>query len=116
MPPSQVAETLYSAHKSRSTGRLTLQAGGREALLFLQGGDLVGTRLGFGFQTPVQALMQAGRIRAGLLDALWARESAGSPDEELLEELGLAPDVVAEQKVLAEVRRLSQLAERAAFE
>jgi hypothetical protein len=64
MPPSQVAETLYSAHKSRSTGRLTLHAGGREALLFLQGGDLVGTRLGFGFQTPVQALMQAGRIRA----------------------------------------------------
>ena len=116
MPPSQVAETLYSAHKSRATGRLLLHAGGREALLFLQGGDLVGTRLGFGFQTPVQALVQTGRVRAELLDALWARNSAGTPDEDLLEELGLAPEAVAEQQVLAQVRRLSELAERAAFE
>src|SRR5687768_9486735 len=111
MPPSQVAETLYSAHKSRATGRLTLHAGGREALLFLQEGDLVGTQLGFGYQTPVQALLQAGRIHAEMLDALWARESAGTPDEDLLDEFGMTPEAVAEQQVLAEVRRLSVLAE-----
>ena len=116
MPASQVAETLYSAHKSRATGRLTLSAGGRQSLLFLQEGDLVGTRLGFGFQTPVQSLLQAGRIPAGLLDALWARDSAGAPDEDLLEELGLESPRVAEQQVLAEVRRLSALAEHASFE
>ena len=61
MPHSLVADALYSAHKSRATGQLTLHAGGRESRLFLQEGNLVGTQLGFGFQSPAQALLQSGR-------------------------------------------------------
>ncbi|MFP2963101.1 molecular chaperone DnaJ, partial [Myxococcus sp. 1LA] len=116
MTPSQAAEALYSAHKSRATGRLTLSSGGRESRLWLREGDLVRTQLGFGYQSPAQALLQSGMLGAEALDALWARGGAGAPDEETLEEFGLVPDVVAEQQVLAHVRRLSALAERAAFE
>ncbi len=116
MTPSQAAEALYSAHKSRATGRLTLCAGGRESRLLLREGNLVGTQLGFGYQNPAQALLQSGMLGAEALDALWARGGTGAPDEELLEEYGLEPDVVAEQQVLAHVRRLSALAERAEFE
>ncbi|TQF08427.1 hypothetical protein FJV41_49985, partial [Myxococcus llanfairpwllgwyngyllgogerychwyrndrobwllllantysiliogogogochensis] len=116
MIPSQAAEALYSAHKSRATGWLTLSAGGRESRLMLREGDLVGTRLGFGYQSPAQALLQSGLLSAEALDALWARGGAGAADEELLEEHGLERDAVVEQQVLAHVRRLSELAERAAFE
>lgn len=116
MTPSQAAEALYSAHKSRATGRLTLSSGGRESRLWLREGNLVGTQLGFGFQSPAQALLQSGLLDAEALDTLWARGGAGAPDEETLEAFDLVPEVVAEQQVLAHVRRLSALAEQAAFE
>ncbi|NOJ98892.1 DUF4388 domain-containing protein, partial [Corallococcus coralloides] len=116
MSASQVAEALYAAHKSRATGRLTLHAGGRESALWLREGDLVGAKLGFGYQTPAQALFQNGLLGVDALDALWARGGAAAPDEELLEDSGLKPAVVHEQQVLAQVRRLSELAERADFE
>ncbi|HET9450519.1 MAG TPA: molecular chaperone DnaJ, partial [Aggregicoccus sp.] len=116
MPSSQVAEALYAVHKSRATGALTLRAAGREARLLVRDGDLVGAQLGFGHQCVAQALLQAGQLSSLQLDALWARGSAGSADEELLEQLAVTADEIAQAQALAHVRRLSRLAEHAEFE
>ena len=73
LPPA--AEALFRAHHDRSTGWLTLVCGGREAKLYLQHGDLVGARLGFGHQTAAQALLAAGELVPPALDLLWSRAS-----------------------------------------
>ena len=75
LPPA--AEALFRAHHDRSTGWLTLVCGGREAKLYLQHGDLVGARLGFGYQTAAQALLAAGELVPPALDLLWSRGELG---------------------------------------
>src|SRR4051812_27437172 len=111
MESSQVVEALWAAHKARATGALTVHAGGRESRLWLRAGDLVGAQLGFGFQGSVQTLMQAGKLTAEQLDALWSERAEGGADRVDTEAPGML-----ELKVLAQVRRLSELAETASFE
>src|SRR6516165_10655842 len=112
LPPA--AEALFRAHQDRSTGWLTLLCGGREAKLYLQHGDLVGARLGFGHQTAAQALFAAGELVPPALDLLWSR---GELDDaaRLCEAAGVDPTALSDHRALASVRRASQLAEEASF-
>ena len=112
LPPA--AEALFRAHHDRSTGWLTLVCGGREAKLYLQHGDLVGARLGFGHQTAAQALFAAGELVPPALDLLWSR---GELDDaaRLCEAAGVDPTALSDHRALASVRRASQLAEEASF-
>jgi hypothetical protein len=77
LPPA--AEALFRAHQDKSTGWLTLLCGGREAKLYVQFGDLVGARLGFGHQTDAQALLAAGALVPPVLDTLWSRGQLADP-------------------------------------
>ncbi|HEY1905317.1 MAG TPA: DnaJ domain-containing protein [Myxococcaceae bacterium] len=112
LPPA--AEALFRAHQDRSTGWLTLLCGGREAKLYLQHGDLVGARLGFGHQTDAQALLASGALVAPALDLLWSRGQAADPAL-VCEAAGVDPTSLSEVRALASVRRVSTLAEEASF-
>jgi tetratricopeptide (TPR) repeat protein len=112
LPPA--AEALFRAHHDRSTGWLTLVCGGREAKLYLQHGDLVGARLGFGHQTAAQALFAAGELVPPALDLLWSRGELEDAAR-LCEAAGVDPTALSDHRALASVRRVSQLAEEASF-
>jgi tetratricopeptide (TPR) repeat protein len=112
LPPA--AEALFRAHQDKSTGWLTLLCGGREAKLYLQHGDLVGARLGFGHQTEAQALLASGALVAPALDLLWSHGHAGDPAR-VCEAAGVDPTSLSETRALASVRRVSTLAEEASF-
>jgi len=112
LPPA--AEALFRAHQDKSTGWLTLLSGGREAKLYLQHGDLVGARLGFGHQTDAQALLAAGALVPPALDLLWTRGQLGDPAR-VCEAAGVDPTVLSEVRALASVRRVATLAEEASF-
>jgi len=113
-PLPSAAEALFRAHHDRSTGWLTLVCGGREAKLYLQHGDLVGARLGFGHQTPAQALFAAGELVPPALDLLWSRGELEDAAR-LCEAAGVDPTALSDHRALASVRRVSQLAEEASF-
>ncbi len=112
LPPA--AEALFRAQQDKSTGWLTLLCRGREAKLYLQHGDLVGTRLGFGHQTDAQALLAAGALVPPALDLLWSRGQLGDPAR-VCEAAGVDPTSVSEARALASVRRVATLAEEASF-
>jgi|GEM_PF-375457 curved DNA-binding protein CbpA len=112
LPPA--AEALFRAHQDRSTGWLTLLCGGREAKLYLQHGDLVGARLGFGHQTEAQALLATGALVPPVLDHLWFRGQLTDPAR-VCEAAGVDPTAVSEGQALASVRRVASLAEEASF-
>jgi len=112
LPPA--AEALFRAHQDKSTGWLTLLCGGREAKLYLQHGDLVGARLGFGHQTDAQALLASGALVPPALDLLWSRGQLGDPAR-VCEAAGVDPTVLSESRALASVRRVATLAEEASF-
>ncbi|MEW6434700.1 MAG: molecular chaperone DnaJ, partial [Myxococcota bacterium] len=112
----QIAEALFTAHAQRATGWLTCTARGRESRLGFRDGHLVALDLRFGFQAPVQALVQAGKLGLGQLDALWARGEAGSVDPETLEELGVSVADAERARALACVKQVLQQAEAARFE
>ena len=112
LPPA--AEALFRAHQDRSTGWLTLLCGGREAKLYLQHGDLVGARLGFGHQTDAQALLASGALVPPALDLLWFRGQLGDPAR-VCEAAGVDPTALSEARALASVRRVATLAEEASF-
>ena len=112
LPPA--AEALFRAHQDKSTGWLTLLCGGREAKLYVQHGDLVGARLGFGHQTDAQALLASGALVPPALDLLWSRGQLGDPAR-VCEAAGVDPTVLSETRALASVRRVATLAEEASF-
>ena len=112
LPPA--AEALFRAHQDKSTGWLTLLCGGREAKLYVQFGDLVGARLGFGHQTDAQALLAAGALVPPVLDTLWSRGQLGDPAR-VHEAAGVDPTSASELRALASVRRVALLAEEASF-
>ncbi|HET9034581.1 MAG TPA: hypothetical protein VFN45_00190, partial [Myxococcaceae bacterium] len=112
LPPA--AEALFRAHQDRSTGWLTLLCGGREAKLYLQHGDLVGARLGFGHQTDAQALLATGALVPPALDHLWFGGQLGDPAR-VCEAAGVDPTALSEARALASVRRVASLAEEASF-
>lgn len=112
LPPA--AEALFRAHQDRSTGWLTLLCSGREAKLYLQHGDLVGARLGFGHQTDAQALLASGALILPALDLLWSRGQLGDPAR-VCEAAGVDPTSASELRALASVRRVSTLAQEASF-
>jgi curved DNA-binding protein CbpA len=112
LPPA--AEALFRAHQDRSTGWLTLVCHGREAKLYLQHGDLVGARLGFGHQTDAQALLAAGLLPLPALDGLWAKGELGDPAR-VCEAAGADPGGMSECRALASVRRVTELADEASF-
>src|SRR5262249_32493270 len=112
LPPA--AEALFRAHQDRSTGWLTLLSRGREAKLYVQFGDLVGARLGFGHQTEAQALLAAGALVPPALDLLWARGQLGDPAR-LCEAAGVDPTMASEARAGASVGRVATLAEEASF-
>jgi curved DNA-binding protein CbpA len=112
IPPA--AEALFRAHQDRSTGWLTLLCGGREAKLYLQYGDLVGARLGFGHQTDAQALLATGALVPPALDHLWFRGQLNDPAR-VCEAAGVDSTALSEARALASVRRVASLAEEASF-
>jgi curved DNA-binding protein CbpA len=112
LPPA--AEALFRAHQDRSTGWLTLVCHGRDAKLYLQHGDLVGARLGFGHQTDAQALLAAGLLPLPVLDGLWAKGELADPAR-VCEATGADPSGMAECRALASVRRVTELADEASF-
>jgi curved DNA-binding protein CbpA len=112
LPPA--AEALFRAHQDRSTGWLTLVCHGREAKLYLQHGDLVGARLGFGHQTDAQALLAAGLLPLPALDGLWAKGELADPAR-VCEAASADPGGMAECRALASVRRVTELADEASF-
>ncbi|MGZ6028323.1 MAG: molecular chaperone DnaJ, partial [Myxococcaceae bacterium] len=112
LPPA--AEALFRAHQDKSTGWLTLLCGGREAKLYVQFGDLVGARLGFGHQTDAQALLAAGALVPPVLDTLWSRGQLADPAR-VHEAAGVDPTSASELRALASVRRVALLAEEASF-
>ena len=112
LPPA--AEALFRAHQDRSTGWLTLLCGGREAKLYVQYGDLVGARLGFGHQTEAQALLASGALVPPALDRLWSRGQLVDLAR-LCEAAGVDPTGASESRALASVQRVARLAEEASF-
>ena len=112
LPPA--AEALFRAHQDKSTGWLTLLCGGREAKLYLQYGDLVGARLGFGHQTEAQALLASGALVPPAMDLLWSRGQLVDPAR-ICEAAGVDPTILSEVRALASVRRVATLAEEASF-
>jgi len=117
MPPPSLppaAEALFRAHQDKSTGWLTLLSGAREAKLYVQFGDLVGARLGFGGQTDAQALLAAGALVPAALDVLWSRGQLADPAR-VHEAAGVDPTTASELRALASVRRVALLAEEASF-
>src|SRR6516162_10422939 len=112
LPPA--AEALFRAHHDRSTGWLTLVCGGREAKLYLQHGDLVGARLGFGQQTEAQALLASGALVPPAMDLLWSRGQLSGPAR-VCEAAGVDPTLLSEVRPLASVRRIATLAQEASF-
>jgi tetratricopeptide (TPR) repeat protein len=112
LPPA--AEALFRAHQDKSTGWLTLLSGGREAKLYVQFGDLVGTRLGFGSQTDAQALLATGALVPPALDLLWLQGQLSDPAR-VCEAAGVDVTSASEVRTLASVRRVARLAEEASF-
>ncbi|HEY3587438.1 MAG TPA: hypothetical protein VGK85_09805, partial [Myxococcaceae bacterium] len=112
LPPA--AEALFRAHQDKSTGWLTLLCGGREAKLYLQHGDLVGARLGFGQQTEAQALLASGALVPPAMDLLWSRGQLTDPAR-VCEAAGVDPTLLSEVRALASVRRVAMLAQEASF-
>ena len=112
LPPA--AEALFRAHQDKSTGWLTLLCGGREAKLYLQYGDLVGARLGFGHQTEAQALLASGALVPPAMDLLWSRGQLTDPAR-VCEAAGVDPTLLSEVRALASVRRVAMLAREASF-
>ena len=104
--PPPAADALFRAAREHSTGWLTFSSGGAEARLYLQSGDLVGARLGFGYQTLAQALLLAGALDLPTLDALWARGDAGPASPALLQAVGGDGEAASALQTLAAVRRL----------
>jgi curved DNA-binding protein CbpA len=112
--PSPAADTLFRAAREHSTGWLTFVSGGAEARLYLQAGDLVGARLGFGYQTLAQSLLAAGVLDLPTLDSLWAQGDASSA-EALLKASGVDDTAAVELQTLASVRRLVSYGGEAIF-
>ncbi|HZW89481.1 MAG TPA: hypothetical protein VFF12_10415, partial [Myxococcaceae bacterium] len=112
LPPA--AEALFRAHQDKSTGWLTLLCGGREAKLYLQHGDLVGARLGFGHQTEAQALLASGALVPPAMDLLWSHGQLADAAR-VCEAAGVDPTFLSEVRALASVRRVATLAEEASF-
>jgi curved DNA-binding protein CbpA len=104
--PPPAADALFRAAREHATGWLTFSSSGAEARLYLQAGDLVGARLGFGYQTLAQALLSSGALDLQTLDTLWARGEAGSASAALLACTGGDSGAAAELQTLASVRRL----------
>jgi curved DNA-binding protein CbpA len=104
--PPPAADALFRAAREHATGWLTFSSSGAEARLYLQAGDLVGARLGFGYQTLAQSLLSSGALDLPTLDALWARGEAGSASAALLAAAGGDTVFAAELQTLASVRRL----------
>ncbi|MBX5482275.1 MAG: molecular chaperone DnaJ, partial [Myxococcaceae bacterium] len=111
MPVTPVARALFDIHKEKVTGVLKVTAGGRISTLHFQRGDLVGADVRFGHQTATQALLQAGRLDLKTLDALWARGSGATPDEDALEEAELDPGTVDAARLLATVKQIAEAGE-----
>jgi curved DNA-binding protein CbpA len=103
--PPPAADALFRAAREHATGWLTFSSNGAEARLYLQAGDLVGARLGFGYQTLAQALLSAGALDLPTLDALWAKGEAGPTSPALLQAVG-SSEAASELQTLASVRRL----------
>ncbi len=104
--PSPAADALFRAAREHATGWLTFAARGAEARLYLQAGDLVGARLGFGHQTLAQALLGVGAVDLSTLDTLWADGAAGPDSPALLSACGGDAAIAEELQTLASVRRL----------
>jgi curved DNA-binding protein CbpA len=104
--PSPAADALFRAARDHATGWLTFSTHGAEARLYLQAGDVVGARLGYGYQTLAQALLTAGLLDLPTLDALWARGEAGSGAEALVQASGGDAAAATQLQTLASVRRL----------
>jgi len=113
--PPPATEALFRAARDQATGWLTLSAHGAESRLYLQAGDVVGARLGFGYQTLAQALFASGILDAGALDVLWSRGALAPGSAELLEASGGDPGRASELQMLASVRRLATLTAEASF-
>src|SRR5271154_6740069 len=113
--PPPAADALFRAAREHATGWLTFSSGGAEARLYLQAGDLVGARLGFGYQTLAQALLVAGALDLPAFDALWARGELGASSIGLLEAVGGDVAVATELQTLASVRRLVSYGGEATF-
>lgn len=116
MTAAVLAESLHRACAARSTGWVRCEAGGLVSRLGLDGGDVVALELAFGYQTPLQALLQARRVSLRQVDALWARGEARALDDETLAELGVAAMDVERAQAEAAVRRIGHLVERVSFE
>jgi len=113
--PPPAADALFRAAREHATGWLTFASHGAEARLYLQGGDLVGARLGFGYQTLAQALLATGALDLPTLDALWAEGAAGPGSPALLSACGDDAAVAEEVQTLAAVRRLVSFGGEATF-
>jgi curved DNA-binding protein CbpA len=103
--PSPAANALFRAAREHATGWLTFASRGAEARLYVQSGDLVGARLGFGYQTLAQALLASGALDLKAMDGLWAHGEAGSA-EALLAASGTDESAAVELQTLASVRKL----------
>ncbi len=112
----QLAEALYLARQQRSTGCLKVLAAGRESELLLEGGNLVGADVRCGYRTPAQALLLAGLLDSGTVDALWARGERAAPGRETLEACGLDSRRALEVHALGHVEKLSAIAESVFFQ
>ncbi len=113
--PPPAADALFRAAREHATGWLTFASQGAEARLYLQAGDVVGARLGFGYQTLAQALLSSGALDLPTLDALWAEGAAGPGSPALLAACGGDAAVAEELQTLASVRRLVSFGGEAAF-
>jgi curved DNA-binding protein CbpA len=113
--PPPAADALFRAAREHATGWLTFTSGGAEARLYLQAGDLVGARLGFGYQTLAQALLVSGALDLPAFDALWARGELGASSSGLLQAAGGDVAVATEVQTLASVRRLVSYGGEATF-
>ena len=113
--PPPAADALFRAAREHATGWLTFASQGAEARLYLQGGDVVGARLGFGYQTLAQALLASGALDLPTLDALWAEGAAGQGSAALLSACGADPAAAEEVQTLASVRRLVSFGGEATF-
>ncbi len=113
--PPPAADALFRAAREHATGWLTFSSRGAEARLYLHAGDVVGTRLGFGYQTLAQALLTAGVLDLPTLDALWAEGATGPTSAELLALCGGDAFVAEEVQTLASLRRLVSYGGEATF-
>lgn len=114
MSPS-VENTLIEACKGRLTGCLELRAGDKETRLYLRDGSLVATQVGFGYQTPLQAMLSGKKLSAEGFDAAWARGDGLARDDDTLDAARADANDVAMLHARATVKRTVSLAQTATF-